>query len=86
MKHQALLADFIRRASAVTTVAAMLAGQASVLAGPPNDQRKKSEEAVRQIKYFIVIYQENWSFDSVYGQFPGASGYALGFDTLPQYT
>ncbi len=85
MKYQASLADFIRRASAVTTVVAMLAGQASVLASPPNDQRKKSEEAVKHIKHFIVIYQENWSFDSLYGQFPGASGYALGFDTLPQY-
>ena len=26
------------------------------------------------IDYFIVIYQENWSFDSLYGFFPGANG------------
>jgi phospholipase C len=32
-----------------------------------------------------VIYQENWSFDSLYGQFPGANGLQHGFDTLSQY-
>ena len=36
------------------------------------------------IKHIIIIYQENWSFDSLYGQFPGADGYANGFDNLPQ--
>jgi phospholipase C len=39
---------------------------------------------LREIKHIIVIYQENWSFDSLYGQFPGADGLANGFDTLPQ--
>jgi acid phosphatase len=28
----------------------------------------------RRIKHVIVIYQENWSFDSLYGLFPGANG------------
>jgi len=35
-----------------------------------------------EINHIIVIYQENWSFDSLYGQFPGADGYANSFDTL----
>ena len=39
---------------------------------------------LKEIKHIIVIYQENWSFDSLYGQFPGADGYANSFDTLPQ--
>ena len=26
------------------------------------------------INHFIVIYQENWSFDGLYGNFPGANG------------
>jgi acid phosphatase len=39
---------------------------------------------LREIKHIIVIYQENWSFDSLYGQFPGADGLANCFDTLPQ--
>lgn len=28
------------------------------------------------IDHFIIIYQENWSFDSLYGRFPGANGIA----------
>ena len=28
----------------------------------------------QKIKYLIVIFQENWSFDSLYGKFPGANG------------
>ncbi len=28
------------------------------------------------IDHFIVVYQENWSFDSLYGSFPGANGIA----------
>src|SRR5215467_10802635 len=42
-----------------------------------------------QINHFIVIYQENWSFDSLYGFFPGANGIANATDAsgnlLPQY-
>ena len=30
--------------------------------------------AAKKVKYLIVIVQENWSFDSLYGRFPGASG------------
>ncbi|MGI8588879.1 MAG: alkaline phosphatase family protein [Chloroflexia bacterium] len=29
-----------------------------------------------KINHIIVIYQENWSFDSLYGNFPGANGFA----------
>jgi len=29
-----------------------------------------------KIKHIVVIYQENWSFDSLYGKFPGANGLA----------
>jgi len=28
-----------------------------------------------QVNHVIVIYQENWSFDGLYSQFPGARGY-----------
>ena len=44
----------------------------------------KAPKSLKDIKYIIVIYQENWSFDSLYGQFPGADGYANSFGTLPQ--
>src|SRR5215475_6869947 len=29
-----------------------------------------------KVKHIVVIYQENWSFDSLYGLFPGANGIA----------
>src|SRR3954467_6190346 len=29
---------------------------------------------LERINHVIVIYQENWSFDSLYGHFPGANG------------
>jgi phospholipase C len=37
-----------------------------------------------KVQHIVVIYQENWSFDSLYGQFPGANGLQNGFDNLPQ--
>lgn len=86
MKSRHLFIDLIRSASAVTTLATMLVAQPGfIFAASSGYERKKSEEAVKTLNHIIVIYQENWSFDSLYGQFPGASGYALGFDTLPQY-
>src|SRR5882762_734527 len=33
------------------------------------------------IKHIVVIYQENWSFDSLYGLFPGANGLAQSSST-----
>src|ERR1700756_5374860 len=37
-----------------------------------------------RIGHIIVIYQENWSFDSLYGQFPGADNLANSFGAIPQ--
>src|SRR5215472_3318106 len=37
-----------------------------------------------RIDHIIVIYQENWSFDSLYGLFPGANGIASAGDTVRQ--
>ena len=31
---------------------------------------------LQNIDHFVVIYQENWSFDALYGNFPGANGIA----------
>ena len=33
-----------------------------------------AERPIDRIKHVIVIYQENWSFDSLFGRFPGANG------------
>lgn len=35
-----------------------------------------ANEKLKSIKHIIVIYQENWSFDSLYGKFPRANGIA----------
>lgn len=35
-----------------------------------------AQSSLERINHVIVIYQENWSFDSLYGKFPGANGLA----------
>jgi phospholipase C len=52
--------------------------------GRADDHERKPLRNLHDIKHIIVIYQENWSFDSLYGQFPGADGLAFSFDTTPQ--
>ncbi|GCE12840.1 acid phosphatase [Tengunoibacter tsumagoiensis] len=37
-----------------------------------------------KIKHFVVLYQENWSFDSLYGSFPGADGISNASQTALQ--
>ncbi len=39
---------------------------------------------LERINHVIVIYQENWSFDSLYGKFPGANGLANAGATVRQ--
>lgn len=76
----------VKRAVGISAATVVLLGQTvPILATSASDQRKKNEDAVKHLKHIIIIYQENWSFDSLYGQFPGASGLQLSFDTQPQY-
>ena len=86
MKPRQLFIDVVKRTTAALTATAMFVGPTGVtLANPPNHGRQNSEHAVQRLQHIIVIYQENWSFDSLYGQFPGANGLQHGFDTLSQY-
>src|SRR6266702_3315017 len=39
---------------------------------------------LEKIQHVIVIYQENWSFDGLYGKFPGADGIANAAERIPQ--
>jgi len=39
-------------------------------------ETETADARLKSIKHIIVIYQENWSFDSLYGKFPGANGIA----------
>jgi phospholipase C len=38
-------------------------------------------QALAQIDHFVIIYQENWSFDGLYGSFPGANGLSNAVDS-----
>ena len=40
------------------------------------ESKREPDPDLRGIKHIIVVYQENWSFDSLYGLFPGANGLA----------
>jgi phospholipase C len=43
---------------------------------PPQKVQYTPEQiaSAQKIKYFIIVYQENWSFDSRYGKFTGVNG------------
>jgi phospholipase C len=53
-------------------------------AGHADSQHEGGDHGLAKIKHIVVIYQENWSFDSLYGLFPGANGLANGFGTVVQ--
>src|ERR1051326_9125153 len=36
------------------------------------------------LKHIIVVFMENWSFDALYGTFPGANGLANATEAAPQ--
>jgi acid phosphatase len=45
----------------------------------PTPPQPRPDEAVlaelrQKVRHVVVIYQENWSFDGLYGSFPGANG------------
>jgi phospholipase C len=70
---------------ALTSVAALglIAGTVPVAKADPSAQSFDAK-LKQKVNHIIVIYQENWSFDALYGQFPGVNGLANSFDTLPQ--
>ena len=42
--------------------------------------RESGERALERIEHIVVIYQENWSFDSLFGFFPDVDGTANALD------
>ena len=77
----------IQRTFAAALAASLLVGTVPVTHAEPREHDGPSRLQVNlehRLKHIVVIYQENWSFDSLYGQFPGADGLQNGFDTLPQ--
>src|SRR5262249_26234564 len=68
-------------ALAMSLLISMFSVAAPVVAG---EKDQPVDNKLQKIGHIIVIYQENWSFDSLYGLFPGADGLANGFGQLPQ--
>src|ERR1051326_571357 len=63
----------------------LLAAVASLLlAMGPLSMSSAQTGGLQQINHIVVIYQENWSFDSLYGHFPGANGVDQAAATTPQ--
>jgi len=74
----------LRAAFTACILAATLSG-VNLVARPDSNPKSTDRALADHLQHIVVIYQENWSFDSLYGQFPGANGLANGFDTLPQF-
>jgi len=67
--------SFLQALLVLTTFIVLPVGQITAATSP---------EALKRINHLIVIYQENWSFDGLYGQFPGANGLANAGNTIKQ--
>jgi acid phosphatase len=67
----------------ITAVASCLALAAAVVLGPASLSFAQTS-GLQKINHVVVIYQENWSFDSLYGHFPGANGLDQAAATTPQ--
>ncbi len=66
-----------RRTPAVVALVAMLATLLLALAGAPV-ARATPTEGIHNIKHVVMIMQENRSFDSYFGTYPGANGIPAG--------
>lgn len=55
--------------------------QAAELRAP--QQQTKGGASLDSIQHIVVLYQENWSFDALYGRYPGANGVGPGMN-IPQ--
>src|SRR5258708_3224704 len=62
-------------ASVSVALAALIAAAPSLLA---------QTSGLQKINHIVVIYQENWSFDGLYGKFPGVNGLDQAAATTPQ--
>src|SRR6266436_1154353 len=82
MKKQLISINWRSVCASMLAVLAAAASLATAHAAGPADAAL--EARLKRIQHFIIFYQENWSFDGLYGQFPGANGRQNGFDTLPQ--
>jgi phospholipase C len=69
----------MRRAILIAIAAAVLLPLAV-----PLPAAAAGSDVLSKVGHIVVIYQENWSFDSLYGKFPGANGLANAGNTMQQ--
>src|SRR5215831_14078573 len=70
----------MRRAMLLVVVAAVLLP----VIMPVPAAAASGADVLSRVQHIVVIYQENWSFDSLYGNFPGANGFANDASTVKQ--
>jgi len=71
-----LLSGCVRPVTAWSGFAAMLFVAACTAPFLADSRSGAQLSGLEKIRHVIVIFQENWSFDSLYGKFPGAEGLA----------
>jgi acid phosphatase len=69
------------RRSIVSALSLILALDSTCTAAPADPPAPTLRTAIQHV---IVIYQENWSFDGLYGSFPGANNLSSVPGTVPQ--
>ncbi len=62
--------------TALLMFAMAFVGSCAFSAEPEKTSPEKLQAFRDKVKHIVVIYQENWSFDGLYGKFPGANGIA----------
>jgi len=62
----------------------LLAISLSLIPAHAFGQESKQDSELRHIKHIVVIYQENWSFDSLYGLFPGSQRSRAVLSQIPE--
>lgn len=63
---------------AISATLLTLASCGSSSSSSNNNTNTSTAFDINSIQHVVVIYQENWSFDAQYSQFPGANGVAFG--------
>src|SRR5882724_7237808 len=56
-------------------------GMVCVLFAQPCPKARAADDGIHKIKHVVMIMQENRSFDSYFGTFPGADGIPMANDT-----
>ncbi|MFN2461909.1 MAG: acid phosphatase [Candidatus Velthaea sp.] len=70
-----------RLAATAALAFTLLGGSALAAQAPPSPSAPSLQASIKNV---VIIYQENWSFDGLYGNFPGANGLSNAAPTIPQ--